>query len=184
MWRIWTLILRCKGWTWGSFRYCPLFFINCLQRWPMITLGCSISECFVFRVLFQWTKKCALLDIKLNISQIHMYLPLFFLIQNSYFTDDPPENVSVEQGKSNCVHVQWGGLSPEKFAAFDGYRVFYALFSHPTFSLNKTVNASTHWVEICNLESSMKYKFYVQRILRIDMGNTSDVKYFTTAGCK
>ena len=111
-------------------------------------------------------------------------LTTFFLIQNSYFTDDPPENVSVEQGKSNCVHVQWGGLSPEKFAAFDGYRVFYALFSHPTFSLNKTVNASTHWVEICNLESSMKYKFYVQRILRIDMGNASDVKYFTTAGRK
>ena len=111
---------------------------------------------------------------------IHTCSYYFFLIQNSYFTDDPPENVSVELGKSNCVHVQWGGLSPEKFAAFDGYRVFYALFRHPKFSLNKTVNASTHWVEICNLESSMKYKFYVQRILRTDMGNASDVKYFTT----
>ncbi|XP_022793871.1 Down syndrome cell adhesion molecule homolog [Stylophora pistillata] len=94
--------------------------------------------------------------------------------------DDPPEDISVERVTSNCVQIKWGGLPPEKLAAFDGYRVFYALFSHPTFSLNTTVNSSTHRVEICSLESSMKYKFYVQRILRKDVGNASDVKYFTT----
>ena len=58
--------------------------------------------------------------------------------------------------------------------------MFYDLHNQATFSMNMTVSSSTHGVEICDLKMSTKYKFYIKRVLRTDVGNGSDVQHFTT----
>lgn len=78
--------------------------------------------------------------------------------------------------------MQWNDVAPERFGLFVGYVVHYDFFYQSSFSMYKqTSPASIHEVEICGLQPSSTYKFYVRReLLESKLGNGSVIQLFTT----
>ena len=99
-----------------------------------------------------------------------------------YLAEAAPENVSVISATDSCVRIHWNDVPPERFGLFVGYVVPYDFFYQSSFSMFKqTSPASVHEVEICGLQPSSKYKYYVKRILLDSkVGNGSAVHIFTT----
>ena len=74
-------------------------------------------------------------------------------------------------------------MPSEKVGLFEGYVVYYDLSYQSSFSKLKTTISSVHQIEICDLQESTTYKYYVQRALdNTKFGNESEIQQFTTLG--
>jgi len=93
-----------------------------------------------------------------------------------------PENISVISVTYSCVRIHWNDVPPERYGLFVGYVVLYDFVYQSSFSMYKqTSPASIHEVEICGLQPSSTYKYYMKReFLESNVGNGSSVQLFTT----